>query len=88
MESSQEPQAPDHILINAQGSAYSANHVFIYQQCQGSRYIGLRILDIRNPDDPQYCHSSTSLYTHQCTRLLLFGQSCIYISTTNREVDR
>ena len=32
MESSQEPQAPDHILINAQGSAYSANHVFIYQQ--------------------------------------------------------
>ena len=52
MESSQEPQAPDHILINAQGSAYSANHVFIYQQCQGSRYvyIGLRILDILNPD--------------------------------------
>ena len=32
MESSQEPQAPDHILINAQGSAYSANHVFIYRQ--------------------------------------------------------
>ena len=24
--------AQDHILINAQGSAYSANHVFIYQQ--------------------------------------------------------
>ena len=32
MESSQEPQAPDHILINAQGPSYSANHVFIYQQ--------------------------------------------------------
>ena len=24
--------AQDHILINAQGSAYSANQVFIYQQ--------------------------------------------------------
>ena len=32
MESSQEPQAPDHILINAQGPSYSANHVFIYRQ--------------------------------------------------------
>ena len=51
MESSQEPQAPDHILINAQGSAYSANHVFIYQQqCQGSRHLGLRILGILSPE--------------------------------------
>ena len=24
--------AQDHILINAQGSSYSANHVFIYRQ--------------------------------------------------------
>ena len=26
--------------------------------------------------------ASARSYTHQCTRLLLFGQSCIYISTT------